>query len=172
MTREDAFIDWPKTRMYALMTHGSPLNVFAPGIYPLGFRDWAATDYRDAWTNGDCFPATSLDWRASLIAQLQGQNLDGLPLKPEIKKAVPYISAELFQDRVKAAIDEQSQALANVLESLVQAGSLSVQDSTELHLQCRIEIQDKRPQPGAPLPEIEGKWCKIAPPRAQDGLPR
>jgi hypothetical protein len=170
MTREDAFIDWPKTRMYALMTHDAPLNIFAPGIHPVGFRDWVTTDYRDAWTDGDCFPAASLDWRAGLIAQLQGQNLDDLPLKPEIKEAVPYISVELFQERVKTAIDEQSQALANVLESLVQAGFLSVQDSTELHLQCRIEIQDKRPQPGAPLPEIEGKWCKTAPPRAQDGL--
>ena len=69
---------------------------------------------------------------------------------------------------MKTAIDDQSRALANVLESLVQTGFLSIQDSTEIHLHCRIEIQDKRPQPRTPLPEIDGKWCKIAQPRAQD----
>jgi hypothetical protein len=101
MTREDAFIDWPKTRMYALMTHGSPLNVFAPGIHPVGFRDWATTDYRDSWTDGDCLPATSLDWRAGLIAQLQGQNLDGLPLKPEIKKTVRIFRPSYFKTTLR-----------------------------------------------------------------------
>jgi hypothetical protein len=168
MTRADAFIDWPKTRMYALMTHGLALNVFAPVSIQLvsvigrppttGMRGPTATaSQRQAWIG---VPASSRNCKGRIWTT---------SLKPEIKKAVRYISAELFQDRVKAAIDEQSQALTNVLESLVQAGSLSVQDSMEIHLQCRIEIQDKRPQPRAPLPEIEGKWCKIAPPAPRMG---
>ena len=170
MDTDPAFRDWPKARMYALDTSEHPTNIFAPGIHPVGFRYWETTDYRDAWPDGDCSREKSKFWRTGLLAQVQRKNLNDFALEPEKRVTVPYSSADSFQNRVEETIDHQSAAFESVVESFVQLGALSIEDSSELHLKCRVQIEDDRPWPRAELPPVEGKWCTSAPAK-RDELP-
>jgi hypothetical protein len=172
MRHDEAFADWPRARLYRLITGGKPQNVFAPGIHPVGFTYWETTDYRDPWNDSDCSPGKSRDWRAGLLAELQGKNLGDFPLKPETEKTVRYSSAESFEDSVKATIEEQSKAFDDVVESFAQSLALSSGDASALHLKCRIQLQDSRPGPRSELPQVEGKWCTPAPPKTEGiGVP-
>lgn len=163
MAADEAFSDWPKARMYRLITVELPPNIFAPGTHPVGFSYWETTDYRDSWTDGDCSPGKSRYWRAGLLAELESKSLDDFPLEPETEETVQYTSTASFEDSVKAAIQKQSRAFADVVGSLIRSGALSIEDSWALDLKCRIEIQDTRPWPRMELPPVEGKWCTPAP---------
>lgn len=166
MTHDKQFRYWPKSRMYRLVISDDPENTFAPGIYPVGFAFWETTDYRDTWTASDCSPNKSKFWRTGLLAEVQGKNIDDFPLEPETKEIVRYTTAASFENRVRATIEEQSKVFENVLQSFARTGALSIQDTSALHLKCRIQIQDERPWPRSRLPVIEGKWCTPAPYRA------
>jgi hypothetical protein len=164
MVADGSFSDWPKARMYRLNTSHPSNNIFAPGIHPVGFSYWETTDYRNgAWTDGDCTPETSFAWRIGVLAQLQRKTLTEFALKAEVFETIAYTSDQQFLASVKAAVDNQSRNFAEVTESFVESGELTVQDSTELHLHCRIQIHDDRPAPHSALPEVEGRWCVSAP---------
>jgi hypothetical protein len=167
MSHDDAFADWPKARMYRLITSEHTRNIFAPGIHPVGFSTWETTDYRDSWTDGDCSAGKSKYWRAGLLAQLQGKTLDDFPLKPQTSETVRYSSPESFENSVQAAIENQTSAFREMVASFVQSGLLSVGDEFALQLKCRIQVQDTRPGPREALPPVEGKWCAPAPPKAE-----
>jgi hypothetical protein len=167
MSHEPSFADWPKARMYRLITGGRPQNVFAPGLHPVGFTYWETIDYRDPWTDSDCSPAKSKDWRAGLLAELQGKSLNDFPLKPEIYEMVRYSSAESLEDSVKATIAQQSKAFDDVVESFAQSGVLRTLEASTLHLKCRIQVQDDPPGPRSGLPLVVGKWCTPAPPKGE-----
>jgi hypothetical protein len=167
----EAIHDWPKARLYGLDTDDHAQNIFAPGIHPVGFFSWETTDYVDhSEPNGDCSPEKSFDWRIGLLAQLRGKDMDDFPLKAKIEKTLPYRSAASFQDRVNGIVRGQSSAFGNVVESFVESGVLSVQDSNELHLACRFEIEDARPLPRRELPVVTEKWCKARP--EEEGVSR
>jgi hypothetical protein len=175
MSHDPAFADWPKARMYRLITSeresrliasGRPQNVFAPGIHPVVYSTWETIDYRDSWGDGDCSPGKSKYWRTGLLAQLQGKNLDDFPLKTETDETIRYSSATSFENSVQATIEKQSGAFRDVVASLVQSGLLSAGDEFALQLKCRIQVQDARPGPREELPPVEGKWCASAAPPA------
>jgi hypothetical protein len=175
MSHDTAFGDWPKARMYRLITGRRPQNVFAPGIHPIGFSTWETNDYRDPWTDiSDCSPEKSRDWRTGLLAQLQGKNLSDFPLKPQTREIVRYSSAASFESEVQAAIEKQSTALRGVAASFVESGLMPIGDAGVFYLQCRIQVQDDRPGPRSELPQVEGKWCTPAPTEelAQNGVRR
>jgi hypothetical protein len=176
MSHDPAFADWPKARMYRLITNeresrliasGRPQNSFAPGIHPVVYSTWETTDYRDAWTDGDCSPGKSKYWRTGLLAQLEGKNLNDFPLKPETEETIRYSSAALFENSVQATIEKQSSAFRDIVASFVQSGLLTVGDEFALRLNCRIQVQDTRPGPREALPLVEGKWCTPAPPKVE-----
>jgi hypothetical protein len=167
MSHDKVFEDWPKARMYRLITSEHARNIFAPGIHPVGFSTWETTDYRDAWGDGDCTPGRSRDWRTGLLAQSLGKTLNDFPLKPETKETIRYSSPESFEDSVQATIEKQSNAFRYVAASFVQSGLLPAEDAAALNLQCRIQVQDDRPGPRSELPRVDGKWCTTAPPQAE-----
>jgi hypothetical protein len=162
MTRDPAFADWPKARMYGLNTSGRSRNVFAPGIHPVGFTFWETTDYRDPWEDGDCSPSKSRDWRAGLLAELLGKTVDELPLKQLTRRTLVYTSMESFEDEARTAIQNQTWAFQDVAASLVRSGALSFADSWALEPRCRIELTDDRPYPRDEIPSVAGKWCTAA----------
>jgi hypothetical protein len=165
MVPDKAFADWPKTRMYQLATGDDPRNVFAPGIHPVGFTYWVTTDYRDeSGTDSDCSPGKDRPWRTGLLAELLGKLQDDLPIDAETQETIHFRSAARFRDYVENAVEEQSRGLQTVVEGLVRSGALSREDAAGIHLKCRIEVRDERPQPRAKLPPVEGKWCTPAPP--------
>jgi len=168
MVPDEAFRDWPKARMYRLGTGEHPANIFAPGIHPVGFSYWETTDYRDPWTDSDCSRGKSKYWRAGLLAGLQRKNPDDFPLEPETEETVPYSSPSSFEDSVRAAIQKQSWAFGDIVQTFLQSGALSIEDSLGLNLRCRIEVQDVRSEPREELPKVEGKWCAAAPPKPAD----
>jgi hypothetical protein len=159
MDPDKAFADWPRARMYRLNTSGHASNIFAPGIHPVGFSTWETTDYRDPWTDGDCSGDKSKYWRTGLIAQLQGKKIDEFHLEPSVELTMTYWSAAAFEERVKAAIEYQSSAFQSAIDYFVGSGILSIQDSSALHLKCRIAVNDERPSPRIELPSVEGRWC-------------
>jgi hypothetical protein len=165
MAPDEAFRDWPKARMYRLDTGEHSGNIFAPGIHSVGFGYWETTDYRDPWGDGDCSRGKSKYWRTGLLAQLQGKNLYDFSLKSETEETVPFSSVLLFEDSVRTTIQKQFWAFGGVVQSFLQAGVLSTEDSLALDLKCRIEIQDARPWPRMKLPPVEGRWCTPAPPK-------
>jgi len=156
----DLYENWPKARTYALVTSETVPDIVAPGIHPVGFRSWENTDYRDHGASDDYRPGTNKDWAIGLVAQMQHETLSEMALKPEITHVLPYTSDEDFLAGTKTIIDGQSAAFHDVLEWFVQANLLSIQDSTELHLKCRIDVNDLRQEPLSALPVIEGKWCQ------------
>ena len=155
MAPDKTFQDWPKARMYRLITSGRPPNTFAPGLHPVGFSYWETTDYRDSWTDGDCSPAKSRYWRRGLIAR---------QLEPELQETIAFDSIASLEDHIKSAIEKQSWAFDDIIAQFVRSGALSIEDSWLLHLKCRINIQDPRPLPRVELPSFDGRWCPIAPP--------
>lgn len=110
-------------------------------------------------SNGSCSPE-SLDWRIGLLAQLRGKDLKHFPLQARIEKTLHFVSTASLNNRARALVRGQSLAFASVVKSFVQSGLITVQDSRDLRLQCRIELQDDRPLPRKELPAMQGNWCK------------
>ncbi len=106
-----------------------------------------------------------------MIAQLVGEKISDLPLQPEVREIVLFTSAAIFEERVRSAIEEKSRAFGEVVAAFVQSGDLTLEDSAALHLQCRIEVVDERPQPRVDLPEVAGRWCAAPPADADPRLP-
>ena len=171
MGRDENFQEWPKARMYRIVHGENAQNVFAPGIHPVGFHWWETTDYRDPWEDGDCSEWTSKYWRTGLIAQLLGKRPSEVPLQPEVHEVVLFTSAAAFEERVRIAVEEKSQALGEVAAPFVEKGELTLEDSTTLHLQCKIQVVDDRPLPRADLPGVVGRWCSAPPADADSRLP-
>jgi hypothetical protein len=159
MIPNENFLQWPKARMYRLVHSKYAVNVFAPGIHPLGFVSWETTDYRDPWEDGDCSVSTSKYWRTGLIAQLLGEKIGDFPLQPEVSEIVVFTSNEAFEQRVRSAIEQKSQAFGKVVEAFVQRGELTAEDSVALHLRCSVYVHDDRQLPHDDLPEVGGRWC-------------
>jgi hypothetical protein len=164
MRPDEEFRDWPRARVYRII-HSRGGEIFAPGIHPVGFVSWPTTDYLDSWDDGDCSEWTSAWWRTGLLAQLQGKTLRDFPLAPRVEETVVYTSDEAFEDRVRSAIEKKARAFHDVV------AALEVENAGDLHLQCRIEVMDERPQPRVELPQVEGRWCAAPPDEANLRLP-
>jgi flavin-binding protein dodecin len=171
MIPDENFKDWPRARMYRIIHGEFAQNVFAPGIHPVGFNWWETTDYRDTWEDGDCSKWPSRYWRTGLLAQLLRKNMSDLPLQPEVREVVLFTSPAAFEDRVRSAIEQKSQAFRDVAGAFVQNGELTVEDSAALHLRCKVEVVDDRPLPRTDLPEVTGRWCAAPPSGADSRLP-
>jgi hypothetical protein len=171
MMPDENFREWPKARMYRLIHGERAGNVFAPGIHPIGFSSWETTDYRDPWEDGDCSESISRYWRVGLIAQLLGKTTRDVPLQPAVGELVLFTSAAAFEERVRTAIEQMSRAFGEVAGAFLQSADLTPEDSTTLHLQCRIQVVDDRPLPRSDLPEVAGKWCAAPSADANARLP-
>lgn len=93
--------------------------------------------------------------------------MNSIAIRPEVRESIVYSSQAAVEEQMGSIMSKQSQAFAATVETFIQSSVLSVADSAELNLKCRVRIEDERPWPRDELPLSNTGSCTIAPPKAK-----